>query len=154
MPKQIYNWGKVEAGDIISFRYKGNKPASTLTTLLVMNPKMPYTKKDGTKTFHLIGLKLEERGSVPTIKSKPKLVQLLEGLGEIKVVSSDDEIYRVEVQGVGARGTRRGVYTRIKKYIEKHSVYRTYDFKEAKKSGVFLEPIKLPRGLRELLSEN
>ena len=28
MPKQIYNWSKVSAGDIISFRYKGNKPVS------------------------------------------------------------------------------------------------------------------------------
>ena len=25
MPKQIYTWGKVQAGDIISFRYKGKK---------------------------------------------------------------------------------------------------------------------------------
>ena len=35
MPKQVYTWGKVTAGDIISFRYKGKKPTSTLTTLLV-----------------------------------------------------------------------------------------------------------------------
>mgnify|MGYP000150236999 CR=1 FL=1 len=154
MPKQIYTWGKVQAGDIISFRYKGNNPTSMLTTLLVMNPKMPYTKKDGTKTFHLIGLKLEERGSVPTIKSKPAFVELLEGLGQIKVVSSDDEIYRVEMVGTGARGATKAAYTRIRKYVEKHSVYRTYDFSEAKKSTVFLEPIKLPKGLSEALSEN
>ena len=25
MPKQVYTWGKVTAGDIISFRYKGKK---------------------------------------------------------------------------------------------------------------------------------
>ena len=43
MPKQVYNWGKVQAGDIISFRYKGKKPTGTLTTLLVFNPKIPYT---------------------------------------------------------------------------------------------------------------
>ena len=154
MPRQIYTWGKVQAGDIISFRYKGNNPTSMLTTLLVMNPKMPYTKKDGTKTFHLIGLKLEERGSVPTIKSKPAFVKLLEGLGEIKVVSSDDEIYRVEIVGTGARGATRATYTRVRKYVEKHSVYRTYDFSEAKKSTVFLEPIKLPKPLVEVLVEN
>ena len=71
MPKQIYTWGKVRAGDIISFRYKGKKETGTLTTLLVLNPRMPYTRKDKTKTFHLIGLKLESRGNIPTIKSKP-----------------------------------------------------------------------------------
>ena len=59
MTKQIYNLCKVTAGDIISFRYKGKKPTGLLTTILVLNPKFPYTRKDGTKTFHLNGLKLE-----------------------------------------------------------------------------------------------
>ena len=154
MSKQVYTWGKVIAGDIISFRYKGNKPTSELTTLLVLNPRMPYTRKDKTKTFHLIGLKLEERGTVPTIKAKPILVQLLERVGDIQVVSGDDEIYRVEIQGIGPRGVNRATYNKIKKYINKHAVYRTYDYKEAKKAGVFLEPIKLPKPLVEVLVEN
>ena len=46
MPKQIYNWSRVKAGDIISFRYKGKKSTGTLTTLLVFNPRIPYTRKD------------------------------------------------------------------------------------------------------------
>ena len=154
MPKQIYSWGKVTAGDIISFRYKGKKPTSTLTTLLVLNPRIPYTRKDKTKTFHLVGLKLEALGNVPTIKAKPMLVQLLERVGDIQVVSGDDEIYRIQVQGAGPRGVRRAAYNKIKQYINKHAVYRTYDYKEAKKSGVFLEPIKLPKPLVEALIEN
>ena len=72
MPKQIYTWSKVTAGDIISFRYKGKKAQTgKLTTLLVMNPKFPIVRKDNTKGFHLIGLKLEERGAIPTIRNKP-----------------------------------------------------------------------------------
>jgi len=154
MSKQVYTWGKVTAGDIISFRYKGNKPVSELTTLLVLNPRMPYTRKDKTKTFHLIGLKLEDKGTIPTIKAKPMLVQLLERVGNIQVVSGDDEIYRIEIQGTGPRGVRRATYNKIKQYVNKHSVYRTYDYKQAKKSGVFLEPIKLPKPLVEALVEN
>ena len=154
MPKQIYTWGKVEAGDIISFRYKGKKPSGTLTTVLVFNPKLPYTKKDGTKTFHLVGLKLEDRGTIPIIKNKPMLVQLLERVGNIEVVSGDDEIYRVEIKGVGVRGVKKATYTKLKQYIEKHSVYRTYDYMEAKRSQVFLEPITLPKPLVEALIEN
>ena len=154
MSKQVYTWGKVTAGDIISFRYKGNKPTSTLTTLLVLNPKMPYTRKDKTKTFHLIGLKLEDKGTIPTIKAKPMLVQLLERIGNIQVVSGDDEIYRIEIQGTGPRGVNKATYNKIKTYINKHAVYRTYDYKEAKKAGVFLEPIKLPKPLVEVLVEN
>ena len=153
MPKQIYNWSKVQAGDIISFRYKGKKPTGTLTTLLVFNPRIPYTKKDGTKTFHLVGLKLEDRGIVPTIKSKPAMVSLLESVGGIQVVSGDDNIYRVEIEGVGARGARKSVYNKIKRYLQTYTVYRTYDYKEARKSQVFLEPIVLPKGLKEALVE-
>ena len=154
MAKRVYTWGKVEAGDIISFRYKGKKPTGTLTTLLVFNPRLPYTRKDGTKTFHLVGLKLEDRGSIPIIKSKPMLVQLLERVGEIQVISGDDQIYRVIIENVGVRGVRKATYTKLKQYIEKHSVYRTYDYREAKRSQVFLEPIVLPREFREALIEN
>ena len=62
MPKQVYTWGKVKAGDIISFRYKGKQLTPTLTTILVLNPRIPYTRKDKTKVYHLVGLKLEEQG--------------------------------------------------------------------------------------------
>jgi len=154
MPKQVYTWGKVTAGDIISFRYKGKKPTGTLTTLLVLNPRMPYKRKDDTKTFHLIGLKLEDRGTIATIKSKPLLVQLLERVGEIQVVDDEQGIFRVEITGVGPRGVTQATYNKIKKYIGKHAVYRTYDYMKAKKSAVFLEPITLPKPLVEVLIEN
>ena len=154
MPKQIYTWGKVRAGDIISFRYKGNKPTGTLTTLLVLNPKMPYTRKDKTKTFHLIGLKLEIASVIQTIRNKPKLVQLLERIGELEVVDSESGIYRVNIKGVGPRGVRQATYQKMKRHIERHSVYRTYDYREAKRSQVFLEPIVLPKEFREALIEN
>ena len=154
MPKQIYSWGKVRAGDIISFRYKGKQPTGTLTTILVLNPRIPYTRKDKTKTFHLIGLKIESRGNIPMIKSKPKLVQLLERVGEVQIVSEDDGIYRVEIKGTGPRGVRRATYNKLKRYIGRHLVYRTYNYMEAKRSQVFLEPIVLPREFKEVLSEN
>ena len=154
MAKQVYTWGKVKAGDIISFRYKGKKPSSMLTTLLVFNPRLPFTRKDGTKTFHLVGLKLEDRGTIPTIKNKPMLVQLLERIGEIEVVSGDDQIYRIVIENVGNRGVRKATYDKLKRYIERYSVYRTYDYMEAKRSAVFLEPIVLPKDFREALVEN
>ena len=153
MSKLVYRWGRVTAGDIISFRYKGKDSASMLQTLLVFNPKIPNTNKDGTKNFHLIGLKLENRGVIPTIKSKPLMVQLLERIGGIEVVSGDDYIYRVNIPNVGPRGVKRNVYNKIRKYINQHSVYRTYDYMKAKKSSVFLEPIILPRDVREALIE-
>ena len=153
MPKQLYNWGKVRAGDIISFRYKGKKPTGTLTTLLVFNPKLPYKRKDGSKTFHLVGLKLEDRGTIPTIRNKPFLVQLLEKIGAIQVVSGDDQIYRLVIENLGNRGVKKSTYEQIKKLVARNSVYRTYDYMEAKRSQVFLEPIVLPKDIREALIE-
>lgn len=154
MSKQIYSWSKVKAGDIISFRYKGKNTSSLLQTLLVFNPNLPFIKKDGSKSFHLVGLKLESRGNIPTIKSKPIMVQLLERVGGIEVVSGEDEIYRVQIQNVSPRGVKQQVYNKLKTYINQYSVYRTYDYIEAKKSQVFLEPIKLPKDIREVLIEN
>ena len=154
MSKQIYTWSQVEAGDIISFRYKGKNPTGTLTSLLVMNPKMPFVKKDGSRTFHLVGLKLESKGNSPTIKSKPVLVELLSKIGSIQVVSGDDQIYKILVDDLGSRGTTRATYQKIKRYVKQNSVYRTYDYKEARKSRVFLEPISLPKDLREVLIED
>ena len=154
MSKQIYSWSKVKAGDIISFRYKGKNASSLLQTLLVFNPNLPFIKKDGSKSFHLVGLKLESRGNIPTIKSKPIMVQLLERVGGIEVVSGEDEIYRVNIENVGTRGVKQQVYSKLKTYINQYSVYRTYDYIEARKSQVFLEPIKLPKDIREVLIEN
>ena len=100
-----------------------------------------------------MGLKLEDRGTIPIIKNKPMLVQLLERVGNIEVVSGDDEIYRVEIKGVGVRGVRKATYDKLKQYIERYSVYRTYDYVEARKSQVFLEPISFPKEFREALIE-
>ena len=49
---------------------------------------------------------------------------------------------------------RRATYNKLKRYIERHSIYRTYNYMEAKRSQVFLEPIVLPREFKEVLSEN
>ena len=99
-------------------------------------------------------MKLEDRGTIPTIRNKPMLVQILETIGEIKVVSGDDFIYRVDIPNVGSRGVKQNVYQKIKAKIKNFSVYRTYDYTEAKKSQVFLEPIILPKKVREVLIEN
>ena len=128
MPKKVYTWGKVKPGDIISFRYKGKQPTGKLATILVLNPRMPHIRKDKTKTFHLIG--------------------------ELEVVDSESGIYRVNIKNVGPRGVKQATYQKLKKHIERHSVYRTYDYREAKRSQVFLEPIVLPKEFREALIEN
>ena len=151
MPKQVYTWDKVIAGDIISFRYKGKKTSSKLTTILVLNPKLPVLGKN---TFHLVGLKLESQGVRPVVRDKEILAKLLSRIGIIEVVSGDNDIFRVDIIGANNLGAKRDIYIKSKRQIDKYNLYRTYDYKEAKKSSVFLEPISLPKSLVEVLIEN
>ena len=64
------------------------------------------------------------------------------------------EIYKIVIENVGTRGVRQQTYKKLKQYIERYSVYRTYDYNEARRSQVFLEPIVLPKDFREALVEN
>ena len=153
MSKQIYTWGKVKAGDIISFRYK-SKQSNSLTTILVLNPKLPYSRVDETQTFHLVGLKLETQGIRPIVRDKQVLVRLLEKVGVIQVVDGENEIYRVLIKNVNTRGVKQDTYIKLKRQLEKYNLYRTYDYMKARKSQVFLEPIKLPKDIREVLIGN
>ena len=153
MSKQIYSWNKVRAGDIISFRYK-SEAGSRLTTILVLNQKLPYSRVDETQTFHLVGLKLETQGIRPIIRDKQILVKLLEKIGIIQVVDGENEIYRVLIENVNTRGVKQDTYIKLKKELQKYNLYRTYDLKLAKKSQVYLEPIALPKNIREVLIGN
>ena len=153
MSKQIYSWNKVRAGDIISFRYE-SKSGNRLTTILVLNQKLPVSRVDETQTFHLVGLKLETQGIRPVIRDKQVLVNLLESLGVIQVVDSENEIYKVLISNTNSRGVKQDTYIKLKKELQKYNLYRTYDLKLAKKSQVFLEPISLPKNIREVLIES
>jgi hypothetical protein len=148
MSKQVYSWGKVKAGDIISFRYK-SKSGNRLTTILVLNPKLPYSRVDETQTFHLVGLKLETQGIRPIVRDKQVLVRLLEKIGVIQVVDGENEIYRVLIKNVNTRGVKQDTYIKLKRQLEKYNLYRTYDYMKARKSQVFLEPIVLPKQIKE-----
>ena len=153
MSKQIYSWGKVKAGDIISFRYK-SKTSNRLTTILVLNPKLPYSRVDETQTFHLVGLKLETQGIRPIVRDKQVLVKLLERIGVIQVVHGENQIYRVLIKNVNTRGVKPDTYIKLKRQLEKYDLYRTYDYMKARKSQVFLEPVVLPKNIREALIGN
>ena len=155
MPKQIYAWSKVRPGDIISFRYKGKKGSGHLSTIVVLNPKLRMEKKDEGFKFYLIGLKLEEKGSIPVIKDNVQMAEMLSKIGMLEVVDAKNEIYRVQIGGrLNRGGLKQSDYAPIDRYVRRHKNYRTYRYEEVTNSQVFLEPIKLPQALTELLIEN
>ena len=144
------NWGKISPGDIISFRYR-TKGELKLHTILVMGVGIPYRKKDGKTSNHLVGVKLESVGIRPMVRDPNALSTLLSKLGEIQQVDLQNEIYRVDIKGANAKGAPQNTYQKIKQQVSRFNLYRTYDYDEARKSQVFLEPIKLPKKLVESL---
>jgi hypothetical protein len=102
------------------------------------------------KGNYLSGLKLEVRGNVPTVRNKNLLYQILVQIGELELVSYEDEIYKVNMTNPSAAGVKL-IYETIKSDIKPLGIYRTYNLSTAKRARVFLEPIDLPRKVRESL---
>ena len=145
--KQPYNWNRVKPGDIISFRYKTKSTGKVLThSLLVLNPRLPVTLKDATKTKHLIGIKLEESNRIE-LRLNRRQVDIFNKTGDLEVVNEKENIFRVKFKDRFVineiKGVKPMVYDLIKRSNEIQGQYRTYDYMEARKSVVFLEPIRV-----------
>ena len=147
--KQPYSWGRVDPGDVISFKYKSKSTGKTrVNSILVLNPKLNVTLKDGTTTKHLIGIKLEESNKI-SLRLNKRQVMLLEKIGDFKKIDDKNNLYKLEIKNTfilnDIKGVKQSAYDKISKSLGIQGQYRTYDYKEAKKSAVYLEPIKVVR---------
>ena len=145
--KQPYNWNKVRPGDIISFRYKSKSTGKTkVQSILVLNPKLNVSLKDGTPTKHLIGIKLEESNKIQ-LRLTARQTTLLEKIGNFKKIDEKNNLYKLEIDGRfiinDIRGVKQHAYDLISKSLGIQGQYRTYDYMTAKKSAVYLEPIRV-----------
>ena len=145
--KQPHNWGKVKPGDIISFRYKpksGNPPKTQ--TILVLNPRLNVTLKDGKTTKQLIGIKLEESNKV-SLRVNKKQITLLEQIGKFVPIDTKNNLYRLNIDSKfitnDIKGVKPRAYDLLSKSFDIQGQYRTYDYTIAKKSSVYLEPIRV-----------
>ena len=145
--KQPYNWGRVKPGDIISFRYKSKSTGKTFVqSVLVLNPRLNVTLKDGKQTKHLIGIKLEQSNKIK-LRLTTRQVRILEKIGELKALDNKNNLYRLNIDERfilnDIKGIKQNAYNLISKSLGIQGQYRTYDYKTAKKSSVYLEPIRL-----------
>ena len=146
MGKIAYNWTKVDRGDIISFRYRTKEGRILRRTILVLEPKLRNKAKNPTSKYLLHGIQLEISNQ-PVISN---IKTILESAGEVGVVDADKKIFNVELD----RNTKN-VYNKVKNLINKHGMFRTYNYEKARKSQVFLEDLRLPEDfLKELVGEN
>ena len=145
--KQPYNWNRVKPGDIISFRYKSKSTGKTLTnSVVVLNPRLKVKLKDGTFTRHLIGIKLEESNRI-SLRLNQRQVMLLEKIGDFKKIDDENNLYKLEIKKTfilnDIKGVKQSAYDKISKSLGIQGKYRTYDYMTAKKSAVYLEPIRV-----------
>ena len=145
--KQPYNWNQVRPGDIISFRYKSKSTGRTLMqSVLILNPRLNVTLKNGTKTKHLIGIKLEESNKI-SLRLTAKQVTLLEKIGNFKKIDDINNLYKLEIDRKfvinDIKGIKQEAYDKISKSLNIQGQYRTYDYRRARASAVYLEPIRV-----------
>jgi len=151
--KQPYNWEKVQAGDIISFRYKSKKSKSPLMqTILVLNPSLMKRGQLKTST-QLVGIKLEESNKMQLELTK-KQIMILEQIGEWKILDEENNLYKLDIKPQfitnDIKGVKPRAYDLLSKGLSIQGQYRTYDYYQAKKSSVYLEPIKVLMTKREM----
>ena len=145
--KQPYNWNRVKPGDIISFRYKSESTGRTLVnSILVLNPKLPVQRKDGSSTFHLIGIKLEESNKI-NLRLNQREINILETIGEFKPIDLKNKLYELEIKSTfivnDKKGIKKEAYDKISRSLDIAGQYRTYDWRKATRVAVFLEPIRV-----------
>ena len=143
MAKQTYSWGKVERGDIISFRYLGSDGRSTKRSVIVLEKRL---KHPNSKNLLLHGYQLDVR-NVPAIRNEQALLKLFEKIGTPQEVDKDNNIIKILVEGKSPQ-----VYSRTRALIKKYGIYRTYYYDRATRNQVFLEPVKIdPKVLDAIL---
>ena len=145
--KQPYNWNRVKPGDIISFRYKSKSTGRTLVnSVLILNPKLQVKRKDGSSTFHLIGVKLEESNKI-NLKLDQRQIRTLETIGKFKSIDSKNKLYELVIKPNflinDKKGIKKQAYDKIARSLDIAGQYRTYDWRKATRAAVFLEPIRV-----------
>ena len=123
-------WNRVEAGQIISFIYKSQtgKKRSARRVVFVLNPRFSYRKQStGRLVDFVVGLEIynnQEAALQPnTIKD------LFELLGQ---TPSKETIPTDEAQ-------LESIYNKLKGFLDKTPIFKTYFFRECRKRRVFLE---------------
>ena len=149
--KKATTWSKVRAGDIISFKYKGSNNRLLTHTVVVFSPRYNMQTKKGTKRM-LSGLKLEESNR-PTVRNLSLLTDVLFKYGDVVVFDAEKKIFKLEFRKKANPAHLDSLYSKMKGRINSLNIYRTYDYDKARRSGVFLEPVKLERQMAKMLLE-
>ena len=155
--KLPYNWEMVSAGDIISFKYKSKSTGkSKVHTIMVLNPSLLRRGQKKTST-QLIGIQLEESNKIQLEITK-KQIQIFEQIGKFITIDKENNLYKLDIDKNMIQNDIKGIkpraYDLLSRGLGVSGQYRTYDYYKARKSSVYLEPIRLFTKLKEEKVDN
>jgi len=120
-------WTIIESGQIVSFRYKSKDGRSVKRTVLCLDPEYRYRKKStGRVVQFFIGLELYATDKLRLqVNVLNELFRLLGGGDESPSQTSEQEMEKM--------------YIKLKYFLEKHPIFKTYLLRKCRKNRVFLE---------------
>ncbi|MDA7496011.1 hypothetical protein N8469_00695 [bacterium] len=129
-------WQQVQPGQIVSFLYKSkNSSRAEKRTVLCIDPEYTYRKKSTKRNVKLfVGLQLETtlRGPI-NARTLDQAFRLLGGAkmdrGVAEIGNFEDSMDDTDVELI---------YTRLKRFVKKHDVFRTFFLRECRKRRVYL----------------
>ena len=129
-------WKQVQPGQIVSFLYKSkNSSRAEKRTVLCIDPEYTYRKKSTKRNVKLfVGLQLETtlRGPI-NARTLDQAIRLLGGAqldkGVVEVGNFEDSMDDTDVELV---------YRKLKRFVKKHDVFRTFFLRECRKRRVYL----------------
>jgi len=123
------SWGKIETGQIVTFRYKGKKEGSVSRKreCLILNPNHRYKRKSDGKFVRLVHA--IQLSAVPKVQN-----------GQLSPVQKNkffESVAEVRDQ------SPRGVYTIVKRVLTRTQkpIYRTFAWYLLNRNGVFVTKV-------------
>tara|TARA_Y100000816_G_scaffold201886_1_gene148499 strand:+ start:594 stop:1124 length:531 start_codon:yes stop_codon:yes gene_type:complete len=121
------HWNQILSGQIVTFRYKSEGDRSVNRTVLCLDPEYLYRKKGTRRIVRLfIGLELKAADKKPLPLARVR--ELFSLLGDVD--DTPEQTSELEM---------RKIYTKLKFFLEKNPIFRTYLLRKCRKYRVFLE---------------
>ena len=120
------HWNQIISGQIVTFRYK-SKDRSVNRTVLCLDPEYLYRKKGTGRIVRLfIGLELKAADKKPLPLARVReLFSLLGDVDDTPEQTSEQEMQKI--------------YTKLKFFLVKNPIFKTYLLRKCRKYRVFLE---------------
>ena len=120
-------WNQIVSGQIVTFRYKSEGDRSVNRTVLCLDPEFLYRKKGTGRIVRLfIGLELKAADKKPLPLARVReLFSLLGDVDDTPEQTSEQEMQKI--------------YTKLKFFLVKNPIFKTYLLRKCRKYRVFLE---------------